>query len=103
MGSCSGLGQAWRAGREGVCSPVFQRASRQSSGLKDFPASSAAKSENGSLKGSTMHNLWKGEDGDPGGCCSGQLFAVVVMGGAATPKGVFCCTHNPCHEPELWQ
>jgi len=54
MGSCSGLDQAWRAGREGVCSPVFQRASRQSSGLKDFPASSAARSENGSLKGSKI-------------------------------------------------
>eukprot|EP00962_Isochrysis_galbana_P009954 scaffold2753_cov115-Isochrysis_galbana.AAC.12 len=26
---------------------------------------------------------------NPEGCCSGQLFAVVVMGGAATPKGVF--------------
>eukprot|EP00962_Isochrysis_galbana_P015295 scaffold4394_cov113-Isochrysis_galbana.AAC.1 len=25
----------------------------------------------------------------PEGCCSGQLFAVVVMGGAATCKGVF--------------
>eukprot|EP00962_Isochrysis_galbana_P015923 scaffold4549_cov136-Isochrysis_galbana.AAC.8 len=31
----------------------------------------------------------EGCNGDPGGCCSGQLFAVVVMGGAATPKGVF--------------
>eukprot|EP00962_Isochrysis_galbana_P015740 scaffold4502_cov119-Isochrysis_galbana.AAC.13 len=26
---------------------------------------------------------------NPEGYCSGQLFAVVVMGGAATPKGVF--------------
>eukprot|EP00962_Isochrysis_galbana_P001077 scaffold276_cov116-Isochrysis_galbana.AAC.13 len=26
---------------------------------------------------------------NPEGCCSGQHFAVVVMGGAATPKGVF--------------
>eukprot|EP00962_Isochrysis_galbana_P055491 scaffold27266_cov159-Isochrysis_galbana.AAC.1 len=114
MGSCSALDQAWRAGREGVCSPVFQRASRQSSGLKDFPASSAARSENGSLKGSTICGRvkmvvgilmdWSVGRSDPGGCCSGQLFAVVVMGGAATPKGVFCCTHNPCHEPdELWQ
>eukprot|EP00962_Isochrysis_galbana_P015930 scaffold4550_cov128-Isochrysis_galbana.AAC.6 len=31
----------------------------------------------------------EGCNGDPGGCCSGQLFAVVVMGGATTPKGVF--------------
>ena len=54
MGSCFGLDQAWRAGREGVCSPVFQRASRQGSGLKDFPANSAAGSENGSLKWSTI-------------------------------------------------
>eukprot|EP00962_Isochrysis_galbana_P026801 scaffold8356_cov215-Isochrysis_galbana.AAC.3 len=23
-------------------------------------------------------------------------FAVIVMGGAATPEGVFCCTHYPC-------
>jgi len=54
MGSCSGLDQAWGAGREGVCSPVFQRASRQGSGLKAFPASSAARGENESLKGSKI-------------------------------------------------
>eukprot|EP00962_Isochrysis_galbana_P004925 scaffold1354_cov111-Isochrysis_galbana.AAC.11 len=69
------------------------------SGLMDFPASSAARSENGSQKGSTIcgrvkmmvGNLmdWSVGRSDPGGCCSGQLFAVVVMGGAATPKGVF--------------
>eukprot|EP00962_Isochrysis_galbana_P007949 scaffold2166_cov149-Isochrysis_galbana.AAC.1 len=94
MGSCFGLDQAWRAGREGVCSPVFQRASRQGSGLKDFPASSAARSENGSLKGSRICGRVK---------MVWLVFRWIVMGGAATPKGVFCCTHNPCHEPELWQ
>eukprot|EP00962_Isochrysis_galbana_P022367 scaffold6695_cov136-Isochrysis_galbana.AAC.6 len=41
---------------------------------------------------------------NPEGCCSGQLFAVVVMGGAATPKGVFAAltTHAKSLSSELW-
>eukprot|EP00962_Isochrysis_galbana_P049322 scaffold20836_cov106-Isochrysis_galbana.AAC.3 len=41
---------------------------------------------------------------NPEGRCSGQISAVVVMGGAATPKGVFAAltTHAKSQEPELW-
>eukprot|EP00962_Isochrysis_galbana_P034806 scaffold11844_cov139-Isochrysis_galbana.AAC.1 len=53
-GSCSGLDQAWGAGREGECSPVFQRPSRQSLGPQGLQASSAAKSGNGSEIASTI-------------------------------------------------
>eukprot|EP00962_Isochrysis_galbana_P024780 scaffold7609_cov112-Isochrysis_galbana.AAC.7 len=65
-----------------------RRVNRSGSGLMDFSASSAARNENGSQNGSTICGRVQMVV-DPGGCCSGQLFAVVVMGGAATPKGVF--------------
>eukprot|EP00962_Isochrysis_galbana_P015981 scaffold4566_cov118-Isochrysis_galbana.AAC.5 len=41
---------------------------------------------------------------NPEGCCSGQLFAVVVMGGAATPKGVFAAltTHAKSRSSGQW-
>eukprot|EP00962_Isochrysis_galbana_P035472 scaffold12170_cov180-Isochrysis_galbana.AAC.2 len=39
---------------------------------------------------------------NPEGCCSGQLFAVVVNGGCCDSLRGLCCTHNPCQEPELW-
>eukprot|EP00962_Isochrysis_galbana_P012488 scaffold3541_cov117-Isochrysis_galbana.AAC.9 len=35
--------QAWRAGREGVCSPVFQRASRQTLGPHGLPSKLSCK------------------------------------------------------------
>eukprot|EP00962_Isochrysis_galbana_P037338 scaffold13013_cov128-Isochrysis_galbana.AAC.3 len=41
---------------------------------------------------------------NPEGYCSGQLFAVVVMGGAATPKGVFAAltTHAKSLSSGQW-
>eukprot|EP00962_Isochrysis_galbana_P000855 scaffold249_cov132-Isochrysis_galbana.AAC.9 len=42
---------------------------------------------------------------NPEGCCSGQPFAVVVMGGAATPKeGVFAAltTHAKSRSSGQW-
>jgi len=55
MGSCSGLDPAWRAGREKACARLSFRGRRVNrSGLKVFPASSAAVGKNGSQIGSTI-------------------------------------------------